>query len=560
MAARRWCDVLLRVPCIFALDFSLSLETNYFGDGWLVSKLIQAACIILSTLLTVSTNDQLFTFYYIGMLIMDLSFVLGLNVLNTVDIFLDASHFGGLLEVPNAAMAISSVILSWLFFLFSIFMYAKAFDSVKPAVLSIVLLPIMFHHATNDGAINPSFSTCICFAVANFIILQTIYSFIWKLKDYLLHQLRLATARLRIYGIFVLTILHWRRLTLHSSLIVYWTIIFNFHFVSLVLFTHARLSYGVMLACIAHTCNTYVKMFACCYVIYFGSKIILYIVRWMFVDDNVLLNETQQRPTGLRETIGFLLLGFYTDLPNINASKRIVLVELIQLLLISALIRSSFEVVEPYLLALHSAPVLSRRKHVIILVFISTLMYMAAYVGLHLYDLRKRLPFSIPNIITIIQIASAFILHLLYMYDSWRIALWEELDDYVYYIKGGCRGLEFILIVGVLGYRITDTSLEWTVFQCIMICLHLYVNVYLPIRDGWQSISHRRLINQRLDALKEVAEQELLDNDDICPICLEELHSARITPCSHIFHKLCLKKWLKIQNRCPLCQSVILNF
>ena len=516
--------------------------------------------IFVSALLTVSTNDQLFTIYYIGMLIVDLSFVLGLNVLNTVDIISDASHYGGLLEVPNATLAISSVILSWIFFIFSIFMYAKAFHSLKPAVLSIVLLPIMFHHATSDGTINPSFSTCVGFAVSNFIILQTIYVCIWKLKDYLLHQVRLAMARLRVYGIFVLTILYWRRLSLHSSLIVYWTIILNFHLVSLMLFTQARLSYGIMLASFSYSCNTYTRIFACCYVIYFGSKSILYIIRWMFVNDNFLHNETQERPTGLREAAGFLLLGFYTDLPNINASKRIVLVELIQLLLISALIRSSFEVVEPYLHLLHSAPVVSRRKHVLVLVFISTLMYLAAYVGLYLYNLRKQLPFSIPNIITIIQIVSAFILHLMYMYDSWRVASWEELDDYVYYVKGGCKSLEFILIVGVLGYRITDTSLEWTVFWCIMICLHLYFNVYLPMRDGWQSISHRRLVNQRLDALKVVEEQELLDNDDICPICLEELHSARITRCSHIFHKLCLKKWLKIQNRCPLCQSVILQF
>ena len=516
--------------------------------------------IVMCTLLTISTNDQLFTIYYIGMLIIDLSFVLGLNVLNTVDIISDASHYGGLLEVPNAALSISSVILSWVFFVFSIFMYAKAFHSLKPAVLSIVLLPIMFHHATSDGTRSPSVSTCVGFAVANFIILQTIYICIWKLKDYLIHQVRLAMARLRVYGIFVLAILYWRRLALHSSLIVYWTIILNFHLVSLVLFTEARLSCWIMLASISYSCNTYTRIFACCYVIYFGSKFILYIVRWMFVDDNFLLNETQERPTGLREAVGFLLLGFYTDLPNINASKRIVLVELIQLLLISALIRSSFEVVEPYLHVLHSPTVVNRRKHVLVLVFISTLMYLAAYVGLQLYNLRKQLPFTIPNIITIMQIASAFILHLMNMYDSWSIASFEELDDYVYYVKGGCKSLEFILIVGVLGYRITDTSLEWTVFRCIMICLHLYFNVYLPIRDGWQSISHRRLVNQRLNALKEVEQQQLLDNDDICPICLEGMHSARITPCSHIFHKLCLKKWLKIQNRCPLCQSVIIRF
>ena len=31
--------------------------------------------------------------------------------------------------------------------------------------------------------------------------------------------------------------------------------------------------------------------------------------------------------------------------------------------------------------------------------------------------------------------------------------------------------------------------------------------------------------------------------------------SAVITPCSHFFHAGCLKKWLYVQETCPLCHS-----
>lgn len=33
------------------------------------------------------------------------------------------------------------------------------------------------------------------------------------------------------------------------------------------------------------------------------------------------------------------------------------------------------------------------------------------------------------------------------------------------------------------------------------------------------------------------------------------MNSAVITPCSHFFHAGCLKKWLYVQETCPLCHS-----
>jgi hypothetical protein len=41
-----------------------------------------------------------------------------------------------------------------------------------------------------------------------------------------------------------------------------------------------------------------------------------------------------------------------------------------------------------------------------------------------------------------------------------------------------------------------------------------------------------------------------------CPICREEgvLHK---TPCNHHFHQSCLHEWLRRNNTCPLCRTVI---
>ena len=44
----------------------------------------------------------------------------------------------------------------------------------------------------------------------------------------------------------------------------------------------------------------------------------------------------------------------------------------------------------------------------------------------------------------------------------------------------------------------------------------------------------------------------------VCCICLanyENNDELRELPCSHLFHKDCVDKWLKINALCPLCKS-----
>lgn len=40
-----------------------------------------------------------------------------------------------------------------------------------------------------------------------------------------------------------------------------------------------------------------------------------------------------------------------------------------------------------------------------------------------------------------------------------------------------------------------------------------------------------------------------------CANSLQDMNTAVITPCSHFFHAGCLKKWLYVQETCPLCHS-----
>ena len=50
--------------------------------------------------------------------------------------------------------------------------------------------------------------------------------------------------------------------------------------------------------------------------------------------------------------------------------------------------------------------------------------------------------------------------------------------------------------------------------------------------------------------------QELKDHST-CPVCLDDLFNARVTPCGHYYHPSCLRRCLSISNLCPMCKQAI---
>ncbi|XP_064465830.1 protein TRC8 homolog [Ornithodoros turicata] len=157
----------------------------------------------------------------------------------------------------------------------------------------------------------------------------------------------------------------------------------------------------------------------------------------------------------------------------------------------------------------------------------------------------------------VIKVAVSLTLYLLFWTDARRPdALWERLDDYVYWVRATGSIAEFVCGVFLFlnGAWIFLFESRGTV-RAFMMCFHAYFNIWAQGRAGWKACLRRRAAQRRLHALPEATSQQLRTLDDVCAICYQELRSARVTRCNHFFHGVCLRKWLYLQDLCPLCHA-----
>lgn len=45
--------------------------------------------------------------------------------------------------------------------------------------------------------------------------------------------------------------------------------------------------------------------------------------------------------------------------------------------------------------------------------------------------------------------------------------------------------------------------------------------------------------------------------EKVCSICLLPLYDGLALPCDHTFHDSCVAEWLKRNNTCPLCRTIV---
>ena len=74
-------------------------------------------------------------------------------------------------------------------------------------------------------------------------------------------------------------------------------------------------------------------------------------------------------------------------------------------------------------------------------------------------------------------------------------------------------------------------------------------------KAGWNIFIKRRTAVSKINRLPEATAEQLERNADVCAICYQDMTTAKVTRCNHLFHGFCLRKWLYVQDTCPLCHT-----
>ena len=273
-------------------------------------------------------------------------------------------------------------------------------------------------------------------------------------------------------------------------------------------------------------------------------------------------NNEEDRSMGTMTAILFFILALQTGLTTMKPEKRLIRLYRNLCLLITAVLHFTHGMVNPVLMNLSASQHHHIRKHVRPL---SMCLFLVAFPTIFLFVLWKNntvgtwlLAVTAFSIEVVIKVFVSLLVYILFMIDAYRDVFWEKLDEYVYIVKACGNTIEFIFGIFLFcnGAWIMIFESGGTI-RAVMMCVHAYFNIWLQAKEGWNTFIKRRTAVKKINSLPEATAEQLELNNDVCAICYQDLHSARVTRCHHYFHSVCLRKWLYLQDVCPLCHEEI---
>lgn len=271
--------------------------------------------------------------------------------------------------------------------------------------------------------------------------------------------------------------------------------------------------------------------------------------------------EEEDKRLGFVAPVLFFILALQTGLSGLDPEERLIRLSRNMCLLLTAILHFIHGMTDPVLMSLSASHVSSLRRHLPVLLVSAVLLVLPVCLSVLLwryYDLNTWL-FAVTAFCVelCLKVLVSLTVYGLFMADGVSASLWEGLDDYVYYVRSAGNVMEFLF--GVLMFANGAYTMMFEAgskIRACMMCLHAYFNIYLQAKNGWKTFMNRRGAVKKINSLPELKGAELRAIGDVCAICYQEFTaSARITPCNHYFHALCLRKWLYIQDTCPMCHQ-----
>ncbi|XP_040287608.1 E3 ubiquitin-protein ligase RNF139 [Bufo bufo] len=563
-------DVALRVPPVFIIDAILN-SSHDVSAGYasvLGQFILRLLGVLASAIVLVLSRRALFKFYTISMALVIAATSVLINYYTTLHSNLNSPY--RLLDLaPSRSSLWAPLIVLQLVFgigfitlleIDSVYARLIIVNMLVPVVGFIVELPIEVQETLDiiSGLVLAIYTT-VCLSLRfKWFYYSTKYTFLLLKHMY------------QVYGLQVMLEDAWKKIHFPDVLRVFWLTrlatqaVFLVYAVKIASAGEAAsfLSWSDFWELVCHLiisgCDSTLTVLGMSAVIssiahYLGLGILAFIGS----------TEEEDKRLGFVAPVLFFILALQTGLSGLKPEERLVRLCRNMCLLLTAILHFIHGMTDPVLMSLSASHVSSFRRHfpvLLVSVFLFVLPILLSCVLWQYYALNTWL-FAVTAFCVelCLKVVVSLTVYTLFMIDGHYSVVWEKLDDYVYYVRSTGSIIEFIFGVVMFGNGAYTMMFEsGSKIRACMMCLHAYFNIYLQAKNGWKTFMNRRTAVKKINSLPEVKVTEDGEIDDVCAICYQEFRtSARVTPCHHYFHALCLRKWLYIQDTCPMCHQKV---
>ncbi|XP_067134885.1 RING finger protein 145-like [Centruroides vittatus] len=368
-----------------------------------------------------------------------------------------------------------------------------------------------------------------------------------------------------IYGWMALLTVLWNKLFVPTHFAVFWLIDFVARLVGN-FYQREKVSiwgdewYITVLSTISSICASPVTLVATSVTVSYLSYFALCATKAYLQGRTAFLHDNPMH-SGWTEGFTFVLLALQTGLTEMKMPARMAVMTIILFIVLSSLLQSMLEITEPVVLSLSASRSKSINRHIRAFSLCCILFVFPLYLT---YILSSMFPIDFWMMVVLsscvlasFQVLDLFVVHCLFLYDSSRDEAWESLDDVVYYTRAVTKIFEFLVAVFVVGMGLWESTGKWNWVNASILLVHCYFNVWQRLQTGWKSFLLRREAVKKAESLPAATLIQLSEHNDVCAICFANMEVACLTPCQHYFHRTCLRKWLYIQDKCPLCHTTI---
>ncbi|XP_012530897.1 protein TRC8 homolog [Monomorium pharaonis] len=421
---------------------------------------------------------------------------------------------------------------------------------MSSSILGLHPLPVQYlYHA-------PVCATLIPLAVCKFVIwynsvsiLRTIYVGYRHTRNFIIN-----------YGLSALAETEWMRLNVPCVLRTFWMLRVAEQVVEILgnHYSEETFNYYVMIrTLLINGCETLTAVLGMTSIISFVCHYIGCFFQWI-----LLTEDEDEKSIGTVSAILFYILALQTGLTSLDREKRLVRLYRNFCLLFTAILHFVHNIVNPLLMSLSASHNPALHRHLRALAVCAFLIFfpvsLLIFLWSHFTVSTWLLAVSVFSIEVIVKVLVSLAIYSLFLIDAYRSAFWEQFDDCVYIIRSFGNTVEFAfgIILFFNGFWILIFESGGAI-RAIMMCIHAYFNIWCEAKAGWSVFMKRRTAVNKINSLPEAKVEQLERLNDVCAICYQEMQNAKITQCNHYFHGVCLRKWLYVQDRCPLCHDIL---